>query len=175
MNTAVAEPRGAYNQQANHAPSRGYAREHRRGSRHELRVTHHGRIGHSNSYFYGGGVNYSSWNRHHNRGHHGYRNEHSLNGNVALGVGLGLLTYQIMRSSQPRHQHHYVQRYTQPVAPRAVVYVQQPQARSNCLQEREYQTIVVIAGQEKQAYGTACLQADGSWMQGPATIEPSFR
>jgi hypothetical protein len=37
------------------------------------------------------------------------------------------------------------------------------QALSDCLQTREYQTEIVIDGQSVPAYGTACLQADGSW------------
>jgi hypothetical protein len=34
---------------------------------------------------------------------------------------------------------------------------------AGCLQQREYQTRIVIGGKEVPAYGTACLQADGSW------------
>jgi hypothetical protein len=41
-----------------------------------------------------------------------------------------------------------------------------------CLQEREYQTTVIIGGREVEAYGTACLQPDGSWRRGPATVVP---
>jgi hypothetical protein len=37
------------------------------------------------------------------------------------------------------------------------------QAPPGCLQTREYQTEIVIDGQALPAYGTACLQADGSW------------
>jgi surface antigen len=37
------------------------------------------------------------------------------------------------------------------------------QVLSDCLQTREYQTEIVIDGQPVPAYGTACLQADGSW------------
>ena len=39
-----------------------------------------------------------------------------------------------------------------------------------CLQEREYQTRVLIGGKEVDAYGTACLQPDGSWRRGPAQL-----
>lgn len=41
-----------------------------------------------------------------------------------------------------------------------------------CLQVREYQTTVVIGGVEREAYGPACLQPDGSWLQGPSKIAP---
>jgi hypothetical protein len=39
-----------------------------------------------------------------------------------------------------------------------------------CLQEREYQNKVVIGGKTVDAYGTACLQPDGSWRYGPAQL-----
>jgi len=38
----------------------------------------------------------------------------------------------------------------------------------SCLQEREYTTTVLIGGRNVEAYGTACLQPDGSWQRGPA-------
>jgi len=38
---------------------------------------------------------------------------------------------------------------------------------------RTYMKQVIVDGQEKPAYGTTCLQPDGSWMvRTPATIEP---
>lgn len=79
----------------------------------------------------------------------------------------------------------------QPVyVPQAPTYVSQPyggdtyqqspylapasasQGSSSCLQEREYQTTIEIGGRQVPAYGTACLQPDGSWAQGPAQPEP---
>ncbi len=39
-----------------------------------------------------------------------------------------------------------------------------------CLQEREYQTTVVVGGREVDAYGTACLQPDGSWKRSPPQV-----
>ena len=41
---------------------------------------------------------------------------------------------------------------------------------SSCLQEREYQTKVIVGGRSVDAYGTACLQPDGSWSRGPAEL-----
>jgi hypothetical protein len=42
-----------------------------------------------------------------------------------------------------------------------------------CLQTREYQTQVTIGDQTLPAYGTACLQADGSWriLSGPTVAD----
>lgn len=168
-NPAMAEPNRAYNQQTQHVDGQRF----NRGREHNRHDTRRERREHRNEHFYGGGVQYSSWNRHNRRGHSNFRRGHG--NNVALGIGLGLLTYQIARSAGPRHQHHYVQQYNQPTPPSRVVYVERPQAQTTCLQEREYQTVVIIGGQERSAYGTACLQPDGSWMQGPAMIEPVFR
>jgi hypothetical protein len=39
---------------------------------------------------------------------------------------------------------------------------------TGCLQEREYTTTVRVGGRNVEAYGTACLQPDGSWRRGPA-------
>jgi hypothetical protein len=41
---------------------------------------------------------------------------------------------------------------------------------STCLQEREYQMKVIVGGKAADAYGTACLQPDGSWYRGPAHL-----
>ena len=36
-------------------------------------------------------------------------------------------------------------------------------ADASCLQVREYQTEIVVGGKSVPAYGSACLQPDGSW------------
>lgn len=51
-------------------------------------------------------------------------------------------------------------------APTVLVPSEAPATQSrprDCLQQREYQTEIFIDGTAVQAYGTACLQADGSW------------
>jgi len=61
-------------------------------------------------------------------------------------------------------------------APPQPVLVPAPQPRvvtrevySDCAPTREYQTEIVVAGEVVPAWGTACLQADGSWrvLSGP--------
>lgn len=49
------------------------------------------------------------------------------------------------------------------VAPARQAAARQPGA--DCLQVREYQTRIVIGGRSVPAYGDACLQPDGSWVQ----------
>jgi hypothetical protein len=43
---------------------------------------------------------------------------------------------------------------------------------TSCLQPREYTTTMVIEGKTVEAYGTKCLQPDGSWRYGPAQPVP---
>jgi len=120
---------------------------------------------------HGGGEYY----RHHGR-HHG-------DDGVALGAGLifGLLLGSAIESS-------YERRYQEPAyygpppgyrpVPQAV-YSEPPitvaeRPAGACLQEREYQTKVIVNGRKVDAYGVACLQPDGSWHQGPARLVPDF-
>jgi len=58
--------------------------------------------------------------------------------------------------------------------PAAVVKTSTTETGTSCLQEREYQTTVIVNGDEVDAYGTACLQPDGSWMRGPARLVPDY-
>lgn len=58
-----------------------------------------------------------------------------------------------------------VVRYVQPVVETRYIYVQPParpvaQEQGYC---REYQSVTTIGGVARSAYGTACLQPDGSW------------
>lgn len=74
----------------------------------------------------------------------------------------GLFGYVIGNAQQ--------QTYEAPVyTPPQARYQPAPPA-STCLQEREYQMTVIVGGKEAQAYGTACLQPDGSWYRGPAKV-----
>ena len=99
----------------------------------------------------------------------------------------------------PRHYGHkrfyppyyvppYWRGYAQPrgqYVPPQVTYVQpqvdyqwqpaptQAPLPPGCRMTREYQTRVVVGGEYVDAYGDACLQADGSWKRGPAKIVPN--
>lgn len=157
-----------------------------------------GHGGHGGGYSYGIGYRggHGGYGGHYrSRGHHGGHGA----GNVLLGVGLGMLLFSAV--SQPRRGYDrgygrydnynsgygnynsgygYERRPAEPYRyePAPVrSNVTNPLAstqNSNCLQTREYQMVVIIGGEEKNAYGTACLQADGSWLQGPPTVVPDF-
>jgi len=145
--------------------------------------------GHGGSGFYGGSHNRS---RSYYRGHRGYYGRHDgwrgygrhrgrTGRTVAIGIlGLGL-GYMLSEASRPRYSQPRTVVYRQPVYRHPAPVYRRPAYRqpvrpaaTQCLQEREYQTRVIVGGEEVDAYGTACLQPDGSWRQGPATVVPEF-
>ncbi len=123
--------------------------------------------------------------RHYARGHHGNRHYYKYRGHntyygggderllIGLIVG-GLIGYAI-NDAQHRDDGYYrrqsyprTETYRKPVP--AVKYEYRDYRSSACLQEREYQTTVIVGGREVDAYGTACLQPDGSWQRGPVQL-----
>jgi hypothetical protein len=55
-------------------------------------------------------------------------------------------------------------------APTPPTVIQYPNTEpvSPCLQQREYRTKVMVGSRQVDAYGTACLQPDGSWRYAPS-------
>lgn len=122
--------------------------------------------------------------------HRPYRHRHhgSGAGDVLLGVGVGFLLYNAIdnaRRPEPAYAPYYPP--ARPYAPPPVVrrtahpprYAPPPAPRdgfagADCLQTREYTTTIVIGGREQDAYGTACLQPDGSWLKGAPTPVPAY-
>ncbi len=83
----------------------------------------------------------------------------------------GLVGYAINSAQQddPYEYDSYPQAHTQREA-EPVIHEADRSSDATCLQEREYQTQVIVGGREVDAYGTACLQPDGSWSRGPAQV-----
>ena len=84
----------------------------------------------------------------------------------------GLLGYVIGNANQVDYSNRY---YTTPAVtsyPQSAPVSSYPRNTpvTGCLQEREYQMKVIVGGKDADAYGTACLQPDGSWYRGPATV-----
>lgn len=121
---------------------------------------------------------------HHERQHHDHyypykkkKNHHHDDDDEKLLIGLlmgGVVGYAI---SQSRQSPAYERPYYYPPVDAAPQPAPVPQGGyngaygpSSCLQEREYQTKVIVGGKEVDAYGTACLQPDGSWRRGPAQL-----
>jgi hypothetical protein len=109
------------------------------------------------------------------RGYRGHYKDHDDNDQEKLLIGLligGVVGYAI--GNQPPAPDYGTTLYS-PVTPQPQVEVYPaPQysygAGSTCLQEREYQTKVIVGGKQVDAYGTACLQPDGSWRRAPAQL-----
>lgn len=159
----------------------------------------YGSIGYSSGHGgYSYGVGYSSGRHgfrggHRSRGHRGGHGGHGLAYGL-LGFGLGMML--VSAANQPRRGYNSgYSRYDNSYGSPSYGYVARPAepyryapapARSNvvnplasaqnssCLQTREYQMTIIIGGEEKDAYGTACLQPDGSWLQGPPTVVPDY-
>ena len=108
---------------------------------------------------------------HGRHGHGGYRNyyyyknkDNDDDDHEKLLIGLvigGILGYALNE-----HQQGSVEQYGDYYQRNAY----QPNSSSSCLQEREYQTTVIVGGRPVDAYGTACLQPDGSWTRSHAQV-----
>lgn len=138
---------------------------------------------HFNNQFDRRGFNNRGFNRNFNNRR--FNNRGGLNGAEAavIGVGAGLLSLALINNSRQNRQPNTVVVREQVVVQPQQVVTGYPQPAYNpnlppagqggsCLQTREYQTTVIIGGTPRDAYGTACLQPDGSWLQGPAIAAP---
>jgi len=146
----------------------------RHGYRHQPQT--HQRAQHYDRHHSHKGKSYSKgYYRGYPRGHKGYYKDHDDDDQEKLLIGLlvgGLVGYAI--GNQPPAPDYGGTLYS-PATPQPQVEVYPaPQysygAGSTCLQEREYQTKVIVGGKQVDAYGTACLQPDGSWRRGPAQL-----
>ena len=138
---------------------RQHRRDHKHHKRHDKHRKHHAKR------------HYKHHKKHHHgrHGHGGYRNYYYYekdddDDHEKLLIGLvigGILGYALNE-----HQQGSVEQYGDYYHRNAY----QPNSASSCLQEREYQTTVIVGGRPVDAYGTACLQPDGSWTRSPAQV-----
>jgi len=101
--------------------------------------------------------------RHYPGGRYYYRHD----GDDDLLFGLlagGILGYAI--NGAQHSAPYYDDRYPPPAQRDALPPETYGYRDGTCLQEREYQTTIVVGGRNVPAYGTACLQPDGSWRRG---------
>ena len=112
---------------------------------------------------------------------HGYYRHHHGHGagRTLLGIGIGLLAYDIIHKSKAhaRARTSYEEPSYPPAYPprRSSARIAPPApAAGECLQIREYQTTITVGGEEREAYGDACLMPDGSWRLGPPKLVPAY-
>jgi len=133
---------------------------------------------------------YYHYNSHHHYHHDGHGNGLAygiLGGIIGLAVGSAIADSQssdtvVVRERTPvwhnpdsdygYRNYGYDSGWYQP--PPQPVSQQQPVAAQDgsCMQTREYQTRITVGGKDVDAYGTACLQPDGSWKFGAPTPVP---
>jgi hypothetical protein len=164
----------------NYNQNRDYNRNYRRNDNY----SNYGRNSQNWNSGYG---NYDSYNTDYS--YYGGRNHRRGNGDtVVLGIGLGILGLALAASANSKKNRQVRDRdwnnpdgsypADPPVGYREPDYdANLPAANDlvdiSCLQTREYQANIRIDGKTVRAYGTACLQPDGSWRKGPPTAEPS--
>ena len=136
--------------------------------------THYNNYKYSNNYhgyYQGKPGNYYPYYPCNNCGNHNHNNHNHDNDKLWIGLlgggilGYGLSTYQ---HSNTVDQGKSSQATDAPPPPSqyATTATVNP-----CLQQREYNTKIMIGGKQVDGYGTACLQPDGSWRYGPAQPE----
>ncbi|WP_321392331.1 hypothetical protein [Emcibacter sp.] len=161
-----------------------HQKEHRNDNRYKHKNHYKNRNHHRNNYHYVPSRYYGHVNYHYRpyrpRVHYGV---HGHGDDVALGIlAGGLLVYGLTQAAQANNQPDVIYvPATQPSpaggqgwsttapAPQQVAY-----SHGTCLQEREYQTTITVGNETVPAYGTACLQPDGSWKFGPAKQVPAY-
>jgi hypothetical protein len=103
-----------------------------------------------------------------NNSHHNNNNNDNdklwigLLGGGILGYGLG-----VYQQSNSAYQGNNPQVTNVPPPPQYANTV----PVNTCLQQREYNTKIMVGGKQVNGYGTACLQPDGSWRYGAAQPE----
>jgi surface antigen len=119
---------------------------------------------------------------HHGGHYHGHYHGDALAAGLIVG---GLFGYLISDSRYPRHRYVY---YDYPAYhyPRSTVVYQRVErlptviktepvsvpANQECIMTREYTTTISIDGIAREAYGTRCMKADGTWVLGPPMFMP---
>ena len=116
-----------------------------------------------------------SYKPRHYRGHGGntyYYKDDDSDDKLLIGLLMGgLIGYAINSAQDDSYEYDsYPQSSTQR-DPQSATYAGGSNSNGTCLQEREYQTTVTVGGRTVDAYGTACLQPDGSWSRGTARTE----
>ena len=172
------------NSRGGHQDKRSYGNS--RGGHQDKRSHGNSRGGHQGKYYAYNKHKKNKYKPHHykgntrhydNRGYGGrsyyyYDDDDDNDDNLLFGLLFGgLVGYAISNAQQDNTYGYdsYPQTYT-PQQAETVIYEAETRSEASCLQEREYQSKVIVGGRSVDAYGTACLEPDGSWSRGPAKL-----
>lgn len=146
---------------------RQYERDHRQHKRHDKHRKHHAKRHYKRHYKGHDKHHYKNYGKHYGRHHYGhgghggyYYDDDDDDEKLLIGLVVGGILGYALNESQDNDVDVYDGYYER--------NAHQPNSHSTCLQEREYQTTVIVGGRAVDAYGTACLKPDGSWTRSPA-------
>ena len=132
-----------------------------------------GHYGDRHTRYYGKPYRYNGYRGGHGHGKHvtkyKYKYDDDDNGEKFL---LGLLFGGIAGYAISQHNDQQQAYESYPVRDPGYASDGYTAGGGSCLQQREYQNKVIVGGRTVDAYGTACLQPDGSWRYGPAELAP---
>ena len=123
-------------------------------------------------HYYKDGYRPRYYRGHGGRSYYYYNDDYDSDDDLLIGLLMGGLIGYAINSAQQDGDYTYdshPQAYPQHEAQTAI-YAGDGSSGASCLQEREYQMKVIVGGRTVDAYGTACLQPDGSWSRGPAKL-----
>lgn len=126
---------------------------------------------------YHGAYRYGYGHRYGHRYGYAYRGYGHAGAAVAVGLAglfVGLMLRDATRYAPPPRTV-YVPTPVRLAAPTAPAVARRRPARAlppGCLMIREYQTRLTVAGRQVEAYGDACLRADGSWRRSTPRAVP---
>lgn len=136
----------------------------------------------------GGGHHFAHYGHYWHHGHYGGHHGHGYGGALASGLIIGGLFGYLISEDQRSYRDSGYRDYRPEYYPRSTVIYERverlptvvtttPRFESEfsgqgCRMTREYTTTIHIDGVDREAYGTRCLTADGSWILGRPKFIP---
>ena len=120
----------------------------------------------------GGGHHFAHYGHYWHHGHYGGHHGHGYGGALASGLIIGGLFGYLISEDQPRSTVIYERVERLPTVVTTTPRFESEFSGQGCRMTREYTTTIHIDGVDREAYGTRCLTADGSWILGRPKFIP---